>query len=429
MTTSSEGYASIDWTDGTWSRPGRGETTHRMVFAGDWCPRGSLGAEALRDPEAIYGDLLPVLRGGDLRVVNLEGPLAVAGDPIPKDGPNFRLAPECGEALRAVSFDLACLANNHVMDFGSDGLAETLATLDGYGVRGVGAGLTREDAMAPAHFDLGTVRVAVVNFCEGEDGTGATAGPGTFGWEPAAVVRTIRDARELADVVVVVAHAGREHVPVPPPYVQRLYRELAEAGADAVIGHHPHVPQGVEIHRGVPIVYSLGNFVFQQRGPVFRKFGLVLEVELDGSTVAGLRLEPFRIGPEGLRRVRGAEREWLLRQLDEASAVLEDPERVRDAWNAYLDSLGEGFWVGQVRPSLLESVSARLRLAPGTAEFNRRAACRRNFYTTPAHHHLRGDGLSRTISGEMGSAPEWARRLVERWLHLENPDLESPGSS
>ena len=108
-----------------------------ILLAGDWAPIGKYERLVLEDPEAVYGDLLETLRAADLRVVNLETPLCDTGDPLLKDGPNLRGDPRAVESLACVPFDVACLANNHILDFPPDSMDDTIAALEELGIAAI----------------------------------------------------------------------------------------------------------------------------------------------------------------------------------------------------------------------------------------------------------------------------------------------------
>ena len=138
--------------------------------------------------------------------------------------------------------------------------------------------------------------IHIVNISEGEDLTPRPGGTGVFGWDIAAGGRAAARAQELGGVVIVIAHCGLEYVPFPPPYVVAAFRALVEAGADCVIGHHPHVPQGIEWWQGRPIVYSLGNFVFFQPTTLLpRKIGFCVSLRCEGGAGRAIELHPYRI--------------------------------------------------------------------------------------------------------------------------------------
>ena len=140
-----------------------------IVVAADWAPIRALEPVVSRSPEGLYGDLLPVLRGADLRIVNCECALTAARRPVWKSGAVFKGLPRHVAGLAAVPFEVACLANNHVFDYGLAGFRETLDVLRGSGIRTVGAGLSFDEAIAPLTVNVRGTGVTILNFGEGED--------------------------------------------------------------------------------------------------------------------------------------------------------------------------------------------------------------------------------------------------------------------
>jgi poly-gamma-glutamate synthesis protein (capsule biosynthesis protein) len=411
----------MDWQHGAGRLEFAGSPVdHRVIIVGDWAPIRRYGDLMQGDPASVYGDLLPVLRDSDLRIVNLEAPLCAGGTGasledgrIAKDGPNLRGAPQAIRALATVPFDVACLANNHSMDYGPAALRETQTRLACHAIDTVGAGLSREEALAPLVRRVGETVLGIVNFCEGEDGTSALAGPGVFGWEIPTVLETVATLRARVDVLIVIAHVGREYAPAPPPYVQATFRAIARAGADLVVGHHPHVPQGIEFFEGVPLVYSLGNFIFYQNPrSIYQRLGYLLSVALADRRMVGFDLHPYALNENGARLLRGRQKALFLQRLRAVSEFLESPAKVREVWHAFIDSFGEAFW--------LEQGGGLFDLMAGMQEdFAGIAPKVRNRFITPAHQHFIGDGLGRAIARKIGAAEPWAVALVEEWRTLQ----------
>jgi poly-gamma-glutamate synthesis protein (capsule biosynthesis protein) len=185
------------------------------------------------------------------------------------------------------------------------------------------------------------------------------------------------------------------------------YRRIADAGADAVVAHHPHVPQGIEIRERVPIIYSLGNFVFFQDAELhYRRCGFMAELGVRGGRVAGFRLIPYRITPGGLHLMTGAETADLFGGLRRASEPLGDDAAIRDCWNAFIDHLGPGQLPGELRYFL-----GHFEDDPALG-----AAKARNVFITSAHRLFWTDAATRMVEGRMGTAPEWAAELVREWM-------------
>ncbi len=378
-----------------------------VLIAADWAPIRAFEPVIRRDPAAVYGDLLPALRAADLRIVNCECALASGGRPVWKSGAVFKGLPGHAAGLSAVPFEVACLANNHVFDYGLRGFRETLAVLRRSGVRTVGAGLTPEEARAPLTLRIAGARVSIVNFSEGEDLTAATAGPGVCGWEIDRLVPLVRKLKARGDAVIAVGHAGLEYVPFPPPYVVGAFRALSDAGADVVAGHHPHVPQGLERRRGRLIAYSLGNFAFYQPAELYyRRTGFCLSVRFRGGALVSHRLHPYRITDQGLRKLPAGEEKAFLGRINQISKALGSASGVRLAWQSYVDHYGiEGF-MGEVR-MILDKMESDPR--KGAAMF-------RNRITTLQHSELWRDVLTRIMDGGGRPSPAWMSAIVREWL-------------
>jgi len=324
-----------------------------------------------------------------------------------KSGAVFKGAPVHAGGLAAVPFDVACLANNHVLDYGVAGLRETLRVLARAGIHSVGAGLTDAQALAPLSLLVNGQSIHIVNISEGEDQTASTGGPGVFGWDVPLAAAQTRALKKLGGVVIVIAHCGLEYVPFPPPYVVSAFRALVDAGADCVVGHHPHVPQGIERWRGRPIVYSLGNFVFYQPTALLhRKTGFCLTLRIADDRVAGPALHPYRITDGGLRCLDAREERAFDAAMARLSRPFATPGGPARAWNAYLAYYGEQGFRAEVL-GILDRMATDPRKA---------AAMFRNRITTMQHVELWRTFLTRTITGGSKDCSRGDSRLVEEWF-------------
>jgi hypothetical protein len=379
-----------------------------ILVAADWAPIRAFDPIVRRDPAAVYGDLLPLLRRADLRVVNCECALTQATQPVWKSGAVFKGEPEHVKGLGVVPFNVACLANNHVFDYGVAGLRESLRVLHRHRIETVGAGLTEPEACAPLTLTVRGVRVHIVNFSEGEDLTAARGGPGVFGWDIPRVSDAVRRCRTQGGIVIAIGHCGLEYVPYPPPYVVTAFRAIADAGADCVIGHHPHVPQGMEWHRGRPIFYSLGNFVFYQPTDLhYRKVGFCVTLQVDARGVAGVEWHAYRITETGLRALDARQAREFRRTMARLSKPFKARRGHERAWQAFLEHYGVDGFTAEVG-----GILGRLKAEPQKA-----AAMFRNRLTTMQHAELWRDVLTRVMSGDdvRPATPE-ARNVVTEWF-------------
>ena len=383
----------------------RGDFT--IVVAADWAPIRALEPVVRSAPDSVYGDMLPILRAADLRIVNCECALTAARTPVWKSGAVFKGLPSHVRGLTRVPFEVACLANNHVFDYGVRGFRDTLGVLHRNGIRTVGAGLSFKDAISPLTVFVKGTRVTVLNFSEGEDLTASRGGPGVCGWEIDRLSALIRKLKKRGHFVIAVGHAGLEYIPIPPPYVVEAFRSLAEAGADCVIGHHPHVPQGLEVRGGRLIAYSLGNFVFYQPSELYyRRNGFCLSIRGRGNGLSSYELHPYRIAEQGLKKLGSREKIAFLKKIGLISKPLESASGITEAWQAYLAYYGPAGFKKEVL-----GILKKMRSEP-----RKGAAMFRNRLTTLQHSELWRDALTRFMAERESAVPARMTRLIKEWF-------------
>jgi hypothetical protein len=223
-----------------------------------------MGTHAERPRIDLFKGVLPSFKKCDFIVANLENPLLAGLNPVPGKC-TLRASPDWAKAMLENGFGLVTLANNHVMDYGPDGLLSTFESLGRTGIRYFGAGKNLVDACAPLIEMVSTSRVAFLGRSSVIVTSPCYAGeksPGVAQFDLGETKKSIKKCKSQVNTVIVVLHWGIEHYKYPTPKQRREARELIEAGADLVIGHHPHVLQGIErIGKGL-VCYSLGNFLF-----------------------------------------------------------------------------------------------------------------------------------------------------------------------
>lgn len=218
--------------------------------------------------EAPFRFTADTLMSADITLGNLECPIADSGEPKEKTYA-FRAPLEAADSLAYAGFDLVSLANNHTLDFGSEALAQTLETLTAQGVQPVGAGMNAEEAYRPVIIEADGLRVAFLAFADVStidyDYLAWEAGvdtPGIAWAHHDRIEAGVRAAKSEADLVVVLFHNGYEIIQKVSALQQEVAKLAIDAGADLVIGSHPHVLQRIEEYHGGLIFYSIGNFVF-----------------------------------------------------------------------------------------------------------------------------------------------------------------------
>ena len=272
-----------------------------LLFAGDtllddnYSPMVSLKQRPGGVKDCFSEDLLAEMTGADIFMLNNEFTFTDRGEQLPDKSYTFRASTENVKYLLEMGVDLVSLANNHTFDWGEISLLDTLDTLEAAGIPKVGAGRNLKEASAPVFFDIGKLRIGFLAATQIE----RMANPPTRGakeevsgvfrcMDPTALYEAVRETKEQCDFLVVFVHWGTEKMEQPDRFQLEQGPGLAEAGADLVIGAHPHVLQGLDSIGGVPVIYSLGNFWFNS----FTQDSCVVKVTLNEEGLKSLQFLP-----------------------------------------------------------------------------------------------------------------------------------------
>ena len=281
--------------------------THTMLFAGDIMLSRLIGKEITQKKDPLYPFLLiaSTTHAADLAFANLESPISTRGT---KQGSeySFRADPATAAGLTYAGFDVLNMANNHVWDYGRDAALDTMALLRDAGISYIGFGRNYDEANAPVIKQVGDTKVAFLGYTQFYSPVlWADERLGLSSLLPDKIVEEIQELKSSgkADLVVISFHWGEEYKTTANEYQRELAHQLIDAGADLIIGHHPHVVQEVEkydtadfpgnpAHEGW-IAYSLGNFIFDQNFSPDTRQGLMLRVIMQGSRIVSV--EPVKI--------------------------------------------------------------------------------------------------------------------------------------
>lgn len=272
----------------------------RLIFTGDIMlddTPGKIIADG-RDPFAAVAELL---RDADFRIGNLECPIATVGQPMESKIYSFRAHPRVLPMLER-HIDAVSVANNHTGDYGKAAFMETLEQLDSRGILHFGGGPNATSAHKPLWIERKGLRIAVLGYNEFKPRSfeAGAMSPGIAWSEDSHVVSDIRAARKAgADIVIPFMHWGWERETTPSERQTKLARKMIDAGADIVVGSHPHVVQGAEIYKGKPIIYSLGNFVFDSFTTPVTRLGWTLHLTVDPLGVAVWETRAVHMDEEG----------------------------------------------------------------------------------------------------------------------------------
>ena len=268
--------------------------------------------------EYIFAEVAPFIQSADLAFANLESPIGDRGHFINM----FQAPPEAIHGLTSAGFDVMSLANNHTLDYHIEGMLETMRLLEVNGIDHVGAGRNIKEARAPLIKEVAGVKVGFLSYTEmwfvhAREPISWQATQDEPGVAPAKldyIVEDVTNLRELVDVVIVTVHWGKEYIHEPTLEQHKLARAAVDAGADLVLGHHPHVLQGIEFYNGGVIAYSLGNFVFDLNRPKTWET-MLLEFTLAPTGVLDLKIIPAYIFGVQPRILKGAHQDAVYRQI------------------------------------------------------------------------------------------------------------------
>lgn len=229
------------------------------------------------DVKALVGEkLVELFRQSRFRIINLEGPLTDKQGGILKSGPNLKAAPKTINAVRALHIDLCSLANNHIMDYGEEGLHSTCQILENANIGYTGIGNNIHAAKKPYVFKIGSVQVGLYSCAEYEYTIATDHMAGANCFDALYTPDEIHALKTKVDYLIVLYHGGKECYRYPAPYVQKRCRKMVEKGADLVICQHSHCIGCMEKYLDATIVYGQGNFIMDIGDNEFVNTGLLI---------------------------------------------------------------------------------------------------------------------------------------------------------
>ena len=307
----------------------------RICIAGDLCITRQYAQRNL-----VGENLIALFANADFGILNLEGPITDAVETkIVKTGPHLLGTETCLAVTKQLNVGVLTLANNHSMDYGWQGLSDTLDACARNKLLTVGAGANLAEASQPLFVEQDGCRLAIVNFAENEWASAATDSPGANPYDLIACARQIKSATQQADHVLVVIHGGHEHHNLPSPRRVKEYRFFAESGASAIIAHHTHRISGYEVHNGVPIFYGLGNFLFTKpsRYPSWYS-GLCVRLVFARQQPVDFELFPVTQTQDDFKvdMARDAQQTTMISEVAHLSTVIGNDVALQRHWEAFV---------------------------------------------------------------------------------------------
>lgn len=314
------------------AEPGANEPERVVIsFAGDTLFSGKVENKLKQEGyDYPYKHVKDLFLQDDLTVLNLETPVTERGTPEEEKTYVFKSSPEVLPEMVRAGVEAVNLANNHILDQGVEGLLDTLGHLSEAGVLHVGAGKNSKEAFAPVYVERNGIRIALCGFSRviPREGWAAGKGPGVAAtYNSTRAVKTIEEARKQADLVLVVVHWGKERTVELEQHQTELAHAYIDAGADLVIGGHPHVLQGLESYKGKWIAYSTGNFIFTKSNDPKTWETAVFQASCSKAGDCDLKLVPYRTEVGQPVPMNEAERTQLWSELE----VMSPGVRIRES--------------------------------------------------------------------------------------------------
>lgn len=319
----------------------------KVLIAGDFAPQARL-VQKIKErkfSEVFPEELRAVIKSADFSFVNFESPVVDDGyRPIPKCGPNLRCTPEAVKAVKDAGFTGVTMANNHILNYGAEGLYKSVECCRKQGLEVVGAGDNLRNAGKVLYLEKEGKKLAVINCCEHEFSIATDKDAGANPLNPIRQFHAIQEAKQKADYVIVIVHGGHEHYQLPSIRMQETYRFFIDAGADAVVNHHQHCYSGYELYCGKPIFYGLGNFCFDESGSLPDSWynGYLVVLDFHEEKV-NYTLYPYMQCKENVAVSLLHDRTEFDKSIAVLNGIIADPLKLREANDEYYSTIVKNF--------------------------------------------------------------------------------------
>lgn len=317
----------------------------KILITGDFAPQARLAKqiEEKQFSKVFPEDIRHIIKSADFSFVNFESPIVEDGyKPIHKCGPNLRCTEEAAEAVKYAGFTSVTMANNHILDFGAEGLHKSVECCKAQGLDIVGVGDNLKDAEEILYIEKDGNTLAVINCCEHEFTIATDTEAGANPLNPIRQFYAIQKAKNMADNVLVIVHGGHEMFQLPSPRMVETYHFFIDAGADAVVNHHQHCYSGYEMYKEKPIFYGLGNFCFDEEGPRNCSWNegymVMLEFTADG---IGYELYPYTQCNEKAAVSLMTDKVAFLKEIDKFNNIIKNPSLLKEECYKYYMSTTE----------------------------------------------------------------------------------------
>jgi poly-gamma-glutamate synthesis protein (capsule biosynthesis protein) len=315
----------------------------KILIAGDYCPFDLKNGSYNQDNKLVKSfEIKELIKDADFSIVNLECPVADNKcKKIEKIGPSLCCSSYDVEKIAELGFDGVTMSNNHIFDYGEEGLDLTIKTLDKIGLSRVGAGRNLEEASAILYKVIQGKKIAFINCCEREFSIATVSKGGAMPLDIVKLYYTINKAKNNSDYVILIIHGGIEQYQYPSPRMVDTYRLFVDFGANAIINHHQHCYCGYEVYKDAPIFYGLGNFFFRSIGKTtdqswYYGYMVLLNIVDD---IIDFEVIPYQqnVEPGVISPLEGEMKDNFQRVIWDLNSTIKDRNKLQELYNALLE--------------------------------------------------------------------------------------------
>ena len=293
------------------------------------------------DTRTLFGGVCDLIERVDRTVINLECALTKSDARIKKIGPCLKADPKCADTLKKLGVTDVMLANNHIFDFGIQGLKDTIENLERVGLSYTGVGENDTESRKPYIIEQDGKKIGFINVCEHEYSYALPDRMGANPYDPYLTMHDIRALKKEVDFVIVLYHGGKERCHYPSPRLRLLCRAMVENGASVVIAQHSHCIGCYEEYENGHIVYGQGNFNFAWKNMVESWYtSLLIELSIDEDVK--IDFIPIVSKEHGTDLAESAEKDTILKTFYDRSAELQNG-KWKDGWRAFCESVATAY--------------------------------------------------------------------------------------